>query len=268
MTKILNGKTLALQHEVNLINELKGLPAKRKPGLVSFCNIDDPPSVNYTQMKARKAKEIGIKFLIANYSTYTKKQVLQRKISRYNKNSNIDGIMVQLPLPKTLRVFKDDLLELIDTKKDVDGLTVEGRDHYLPATVKGVLAILDEDIGDWEKKIVAVVGSKGEVGKPMVESLRKRGVKSLIEIDKDLGNITKDLLKADIVISSVGERDLIKVQFVKKGVIAIDVGLGDFDEGVYHKVSAYTPRIGGVGPMTVISLMENVVESYGRKVVE
>lgn len=269
MAEIINGTTLATQHEDNLRRELSSLTQDgRQPTLVSFCNTDDPPSVRYTQMKSGKAISLGIRFVTENYETGTLRSILKDKIKHHNVDQEIDGIMVQLPLPKPLRVFKEELLELIDPEKDVDGLTIKGREIYMPATVKGAMSILDDDIGNWERKVIAVVGSNGEVGRSMVEVLHQRGIQDIIEIDKDLGDISKGIKQADLVISCTGRKGLIKVAYVKPGFIAIDVGLGDFDEGSYQRASAYTPVRGGVGPMTVISLMENVVESYKRKVLK
>lgn len=269
MTEIINGTTLAAQHEELLRKKLEGLTlGHRPPTLVSFCNIYDFPSVQYTKMKAKKAASLGIRFVTEEYSPNSRRETLAEKIQNYNNDPEVDGIMVQLPLPERLRVFKEELLELITPGKDVDGLTIEGRKIYMPATVRGVVSILDDDIGKWVTKVVAVVGSSGEVGRPMVEMLRKRGIQDIIEVDRDLGDISKDLNRADLVISCTGEKGLIKVVDVKPGFIAIDVGLGDFDEGAYQRASAYTPVRGGVGPMTVISLMENVVESYRVKVLK
>ncbi|OGE15509.1 hypothetical protein A2111_02235 [Candidatus Daviesbacteria bacterium GWA1_38_6] len=117
---------------------------------------------------------------------------------------------------------------------------------------------------NWENQKIAVVGATGEIGKPLVKLLRSKGV-NLVEISSSMGSIENDLKNADIIISAVGSENLIRAEMIKEGVILIDVGLGDFDPGCFKKASLYTPKIGGVGPMTVISLMENVTEAFFRK---
>lgn len=267
MSQIIDGVALAEKHKIALLEKIRILksenPKMRNPSIVSFCNEDDPPSVKYTYMKFQKAHELGIDFMAEPYSKETPQEQLSQLLDKYNRDQNIDGIMVQLPLPEELKVLREDLINKIDPKKDVDGLTMKGRKMYLPATVKGVFSILDDMFVDWVKKDIAMVGSEGEVGQPMVEALAERGV-NITEVDRSVGEM-EDLKSADIIISATGQNNLITADMVKGGVIAIDVGLGDFDSSVYKKCLAYTPAIGGVGPMTVVSLMENVIKSFQRK---
>lgn len=262
--KIIDGKTLAKKHEDILKAELSGLNGRR-PTLVSFCNRDDLLSVKYTFLKKQKALDLGIKFLVEEMNSQTSKDDLAGRLKKYGEDWNIDGILIQLPLSDLLKPYKDDLVNLIPLEKDSDGLTGKGK--FLPATVKGVISILDEEISGWTEKKIAIVGSKGEVGKHLSLALHTRSGK-LIEVDKNIGDLGKDLQDADIVTSATGKKSLIKPEMIKDGAILIDIGLGDFDPGSYHKASKYTPVIGGVGPMTVISLMENVVESYRKRMVE
>ncbi len=251
----IDGLALAADHTAKLKVNLQGHPT-----IVSFCNQEDEPSVRYTEMKAQKAAEIGIIFKKEMYSTSTSQEELVEKIRRYNEDPTINGIMVQLPVPLDLVVFQQDLLNLITPKKDVDGLTAEGQKIYMPATVKSVISLLEAEVPGWQQQKIAVVGSEGEIGKPLTETLKSQGV-TPIEIDLNKGDLTTDLHQADIVISTTGKEYLIKPDMVRPGVVAIDVGLGDLDPEVYDKASKYTARTGGVGPMTVVSLMENVVES-------
>ena len=196
------------------------------------------------------------------FSANTPREYLEKMVNKYSKDSEIDGILVQLPLPENLNPFREGLLNLIPLEKDIDGLRDES--PYLPATVKAVISILDENVKEWKSEKIAVVGATGEVGKPMVKYLKENNV-TVSEISRNLGNLDTDLKDADIIVSAVGEENLIKEEMIKNGVILIDVGLGDFDSGCYERASMYTPKTGGVGPMTVISLMENVVESYASK---
>lgn len=256
-SKILDGKTLALKHEDLLKQKLS--QKKHSPKIVSFCNEEDNASVMYTNMKKQKAGDLRIEFIAENYSSATPKDEIVKKIEKYNDDSGVDGIMIQLPLPESL----NGLLDLIDPQKDVDGLVKES--HFLPATVKGVISILDEYIKGWETKIIAVVGALGSMGEAVTKALKERGT-HVIEIDKKISaSNLNDCRDAEIVISCAGVRNLIILDHIREGAILIDVGLGDFDPATLQKASLYTPEKGGVGPMTVISLMENVVESYEKR---
>lgn len=268
--KIIDGRALALKHQQILTDYLqnqktnwyKHFPNRPfiNPSIISFCNSDDPPSVKYTLMKYQKAKEIGIDFIAQDYSLDTPQSILAELVIKYNKDPQLDGIMLQLPLPDNLAKYKQFLLNSIDPKKDVDGLTGQGRKFYLPATVKGVISILDEVVkSNWQDKLIGVVGAEGEVGKPLIEALDQKGAKNIVKIDIKIGDINSDLKPCDIVISSTGQPGLIKKEMLKQDVIALDIGLGDFHPDVYQLASLYTPKVGGVGPMTVISLMENII---------
>lgn len=260
--KIIDGRVLAKKHEQILKKKLAKIKKTKNPAIVSFCNIEDPPSVKYTFMKFMKARQIGIDFMAEEFSANTDRSILSDLITQYVGDPNIDGIMVQLPLPPDLNIFKEDLLNLIPPEKDVDGITPRG--NFLSATVRAVLTILDEEIEDWKEKIVAVVGSQGEIGKPLCNFLEGQNIKFL-KIDKYEGNLLTDLKKADIIISATGQKGLIKQDMIKEGVILIDVGLGDFDKRCYKKASRYTPIFGGVGPVTVICLMENIIRSFQQR---
>lgn len=256
-SKILDGKTLALKHEDILKQKLS--QKTRSPKIVSFCNKEDGASVTYTNMKKQKAGDLGIEFIAENYNSATPRDEIVKKIEKYNDDLGVDGIMLQLPLPESL----SGLLNLIDPQKDVDGLVKES--PFLPATVKGVISILDEYIKRWETKVIAVVGALGSMGEVMTKALKERGV-NIIEIDKKISaSNLNDCKDAEIVISCVGVRNLILPDYIREGATLIDVGLGDFDPATLQKASLYTPEKGGVGPMTVISLMENVVESNEKR---
>lgn len=282
--KIIDGKALAEKLGVELKEKLGEL--KERPLVVSILIGADPNSLLYTQMKQKKAEEFNIDFLPMKFPVSATFENVSKQIKILNNNPEVKGIMIQLPVPKDfLRgMHKNDLINLINPKKDIDGMRMES--PFLSATVKGVLKILDSIasqfsvlssqfsdqslpvvsssvLGKWYKdKVFAVVGSEGEVGKPLVHELAGMGAKEIIRLDKrnpecDMG----DLKKADVVISCTGVLGLVDAEMVKEGVIAIDVGLGDFDPSVYEKASLYTPKFGGVGPLTIISLMENILEA-------
>lgn len=243
-----------------------GYPS-RKPAIVSFANKEDPSSVKYTKLKQSKAESLGIQFNIIYITPKTPFQEAKDKVIKFNEASWVDGIMAQLPITQSLQNFKDNLIELIVPEKDVDGLTPAGRKIYIPATVLAVLQILEARGSIIEDKIVAVVGSEGEIGAPLCDELEKLHPKSLIKIDKKNPgtNVTTDLNSADFVFSATGVRHLIKGDYLKPGVVAYDIGLGDLDPSVYQIASEYTPEFGGVGPNTVVALMRNVLQAYMSK---
>lgn len=265
--KIIDGKALALEHKRILAERIKDLRPTRQLVIVSFCNVVDKDSRQYTRMKAREAESLGIRFITEEYSTDVTKEILEEKILEYNDDPDVDGVMIQLATQEVAE-YESDLVRLIIPEKDVDGLTLEGRRIYLPATVRGVMAILDERVGNnWEDKRIAEVGSTGTIGVGIMEALRGREIEDIVEIALGLGDITQDLKDRDIVIATTGVESLVKPDYVKDGVVLIDVGLKDIDPEALKKASLYTPRQGGVGPMTVISLFENLVDAYERKVV-
>ncbi|MFA5933503.1 MAG: bifunctional 5,10-methylenetetrahydrofolate dehydrogenase/5,10-methenyltetrahydrofolate cyclohydrolase [Microgenomates group bacterium] len=267
MDKIIDGRKLALLRQQKLEEEIKTL--SKTPKVVSFLIGEDAPSVLYTNIKQKKAEEIGINFEAIRLPVETEFEEVAKKINELNDDSSVDGIMVQLPMPEEFLKGKEehDLLELIDGEKDVDGLTSKGK--FLSATVRSVISILeDEGISVSGKKVV-VVGASDLVGKPVAGELKKMGADVVI-CDSKTTRLQGETLEAQILISATGVPGLIKGDMVKEGVIVIDVGaekvdgkvVGDVDfESVASKSSRITPVPGGVGPMTVISLMENVVEA-------
>ncbi|MDD2823441.1 MAG: tetrahydrofolate dehydrogenase/cyclohydrolase catalytic domain-containing protein [Candidatus Daviesbacteria bacterium] len=269
---IIDGRKLALLRQQKLEEVIKTL--NKTPKVVSFLIGEDAPSVLYTNIKQKKAIEIGINFQpIHLASPLVEWEVVCSKIEELNQDESVDGIMVQLPLPEEFLKGKNDseLLELIDGEKDVDGLTTKGK--FLSATARSVISILEDENISVEGKKVVVVGASNLVGKPVAESLRKMNAN--VEVcDTKTTNLKECTLQADILISATGVPGLITGDMVKDNVIVIDVGaekvdgkvVGDVDfESVAHKASRITPVPGGVGPMTVISLMENVVEAVNIK---
>ncbi len=263
MSQIIDGRLLAQKHEQALQALLSQTGKSHPPTLVSFCNQSDKPSVKYTQMKAAKAEELGIKFITEMITPESDLPTILQKIQNYNQDPTIDGIMLQMPLPSRLEPHQAQIINSISPQKDVDGLSAEGQKYYLPATVKAVISLLDEADSNWPTKKIGLLGSTGEVGRPLMEFFRRSGVNAT-GVTRHVGNIDQDLKDCDVVISSTGAENVVKPNMVKPGFIAIDVGLGDFDPDTLAKASKYTPKTGGVGPMTVISLMENLVDSYQK----
>lgn len=263
MGQAIDGKKLAFEKEQIIKEEIKKL--SKPPQIRSILVGSDPPSVMYTNMKQKKAQEVGVNFEPVKLADDITSDDLKKKIDELDNDPDIDGIMVQLPLPPRLKPETDEILAHISPQKDVDGLTPEGMKYFTPATVKGILSLLDFLNTDFKTQKFGVVGAEGEIGMPLMLELKKRGAK-VVGVDKKIqGTSLEDIGDSDIVISATGVQGLIKPGFVKKGVVAIDVGGGELDPEVFSKASFYTPKYGGVGPMTIISLMENSLEAARKK---
>lgn len=263
--KIIDGNKLAYLHEKIVREKVARLGFR--PKIVSILVGDDPASALYSKLKKEKAASVGIEFELKQFSQNTPFGDVSAEISRLNQNPKVNGIMVQLPLSESFLgdFSKYDLLNQINPQKDVDGLT--GASSVLPATVRAVLEILEDEKISLEGKVV-VVGRSDLVGKPLAITLQKMGVNVSVGHSKteDLKALTS---LADVLISATGQPHLIKGDMVKSGAVVIDVGtaklngsiVGDVDmTSVYPKVSKITPVPGGVGPMTVVALMENMVK--------
>jgi len=262
MAKIFDGEQEAAKRELALAAKVKALGKKLK--LVSVVVGDNPASHLYVRLKGEAAKRVGIGFVKEEIqSSNGKFQIdeIKDKIDGYGNDKIVTGVMVQLPLPGELRDKTAEVLGAIKLSKDVDGLRDNSK--FLPATAKAVMSILEKVVpeGVKDKKIV-VVGRSNIVGKPVAKELRKLGAEVTVGHSKtaDLGVETR---KAEILISAVGRTGLIQKDMVKPGAIVIDVGepKADVAYDVRSVASVVTPVPGGVGPMTVISLLENVVAS-------
>lgn len=273
--KLINGKKLARKREEDLRERVKKL--RRTPKVVSLLIGDDPPSILYTQMKQKKAEEVGIDFepwYIEETKTYDEVVDLIRSL---NVDPVVDGIMVQLPIPKKfLGTHKTrDLLQIINVRKDIDGLTPYS--PFYTAAVVAVMTIIEEERIKVTGKRCVVVGASELIGKPIAYELEKLGGEVKV-LDKHTKDLKLETGEADILVSATGVVDLIKGDMVKEGVVIIDVGVmvieeeedgkkektvkGDVEfESVAPKASKITPVPGGVGPLTVISLMENVAKA-------
>ncbi len=259
MTTILDGKKLAKE----ILEGLKGSQGKLT---IIMCG-ERPDSVLYTNIKKKKGEEIGLGVDIVKFDEDVGETELISRI----KNLECDGIIVQLPLPKHLDSKK--ILASIPPEKDVDGLTktslgkvLLGDESFASATPKGVVRLLEEYKIEVKGKEVVIINHSNIVGKPLAMMLVNRGATVTIchEFTKDLSQHT---LRADILVSGVGKPNFISKEMVKEGVIIVDVGIskvnekivGDVAENVKEKASFFTPVPGGVGPMTVAMLLENVV---------
>src|SRR3989344_1046084 len=262
MAKILEGKKLSLSLAKRLADKVKRLKIKPKLVIIQIGNLEE--SNTYIKNKKNFAEKIGVLVEHKIYPQSVKEAQIIKDISRYNKDSSIHGIMVQLPGPKNFNV--KEVLNTIDYKKDVDGL----RGGFIPATALGAIALLDQYKIQISGKKVVVVGSSNLVGKPLALALVDRGATVTI-CHKDTKNLPGETRRADILISAVGLPKLITLKHVSKNQTVIDIGItvtkdgkvvGDVDfKKVSKIVRAITPVPGGVGPMTVASLFQNLLKA-------
>lgn len=269
-SNIIDGKKLALAHERQVRQKLCYLP--KPPSVRSILVGDDPPSVLYTNMKQKKAMEVGIDFQAIRIGIDEQFEKLVETIQNLNSNPEIDGIMIQLPIPDEFLQGRkqEEVLNLIKASKDIDGLTNKG--VFLPAVVRAVMEILEDEEIELAGKNAVVLGASRLVGQPVAKELSQRH--AVVKVcDKETPNQEEIIKNADILVSATGVVGLVKGEMVKQGVVVIDVGaekvdhkvMGDVDfETVAPKASKITPVPGGVGPMTVICLMENVADAANK----
>ncbi len=270
--KIIDGKALAEKIRQKVKADVGKLGFN--PCLAVILAGNNHASELYVSKKNEACKEAGIKFELFRFPENADDETIIREIEKLNFDNNIHAILVQLPLPAGLNTGK--ILDSIRPEKDVDCLTSEnlgklflGKERFLPATVKAVLEIIEGLKTDVKGKAVTVVGQSNIVGKPLSVLLANRFA-TVISCHIRTKNLPEKTKTADILISAVGKPDLITAGMIKKGAIVIDVGInkvgdkvaGDVDfEKVREVASHITPVPGGVGPMTVACLLENVLEA-------
>lgn len=281
MTKIFDGRKFAQEKEKLLAKKVADFKAKTgiTPKLVSIVVGSNPASHLYLKHKQQSALRIGIAFEKIEFPENAQAEEIIRKIREKNQDKKTHGIMVQLPLPEELRVTGCGLrvLDTINPEKDVDCLTQDnfdllekGKPRFLPATVKAVIEVIRETRHEIRGVNVCVAGASKIVGKPLAIMLSNMGASVTVCRSKttDLAEQTK---KADILISATGVPSLIKPEMVKTGAVVIDVGSpkGDVDPSTGStalttsplRASFFTPVPGGVGPVTIVCLMENTLQA-------
>ena len=271
---IIDGKQIAKDLRIKIANEVKTL--KRPPGLAVILVGEDPASAVYVRNKERACKEAGFFSDKIIKSENTTEEQLLEEVERLNNNPHIDGILVQLPLPSHINSNK--VIEHISPLKDVDGFhsenigkLMQNKSHLRPCTPKGVMTILSSI----DCKVIGmncvVVGASNIVGRPMaMELLNARGTVTICNSKtKDLAGVVS---RADIVVVGVGIPEMVKGDWVKDGAIVIDVVINRLEDGrlvgdvdfdaIKEKAGAITPVPGGVGPMTIATLLENTLIAY------
>ncbi|MDR1168251.1 MAG: bifunctional 5,10-methylenetetrahydrofolate dehydrogenase/5,10-methenyltetrahydrofolate cyclohydrolase [Heliobacteriaceae bacterium] len=274
MPIILDGKKLKEKILADLKTRVDARP--EKPALAVILAGDDPASKIYVGSKEKTAQSLGINSVVLNYPADVAEKTLLDKINDLNNDENITAILVQLPLPK--HINKNNIINAICPRKDVDGFTPENagmlfsgqKPYAYPCTPRGILLLLDEYGIEPEGKHVVVAGRSNIVGKPAAQMFLNRNATVTIchSRTKNLAEITKT---ADILVSAVGAK-IIKENMLKPGCVVVDAGIfkdengkitGDVDfEAVSTTVSHITPVPGGVGPMTIATLMLNTVELF------
>ncbi|MCK0472550.1 bifunctional methylenetetrahydrofolate dehydrogenase/methenyltetrahydrofolate cyclohydrolase FolD [Halalkalibacter sp. APA_J-10(15)] len=277
--QLLNGKELAAKKREKMKEKVKGLVEQNvTPGLAVILIGENPASQTYVRAKQKACADVGIySRLIERPESISEIELLQ-EIDLLNNDPAIDGILVQLPLPK--HITEQAVIERIAPEKDVDGFhpisigkMMTGEDTFLPCTPYGVVEMMKEAKLQLEGQHVVVVGRSNIVGKPVGQLLLNENatVTYCHSRTKDMRGLTT---QADILIVAVGRPKFIKADDVKDGAVVVDVGINrvdgklcgdvDFDD-VKEKASYLTPVPGGVGPMTITMLLENTIQSAQQR---
>ena len=285
--QLLDGKSCAteIRTELSEIVRLRKLNGKKVPHLAAIIVGENGGSISYVNAKIAACEEIGFKSTLISFDKLISEKDLLQKISDLNEDENIDGFIVQLPLPSHINELK--ITQAIDPKKDVDGFHPQNLGNmmlnipsFLPATPAGIIELLSRNKIETEGKNCVIIGRSNIVGMPLSIMLARNSNPGNCTVTlahsktKNLAEITK---KADILIAALGKPEFITNEMVKDGAVVIDVGTtrvedssrergwrlcGDvkFDE-VAEKCSFITPVPGGIGPMTIASLMINTLKA-------
>lgn len=276
---IISGKELSAKLKAEMAERVATFPAEygRVPHLVVILVGEDPGSVSYVKGKAKASAEVGIRnTTIRRPDTITEDELLGM-IAELNADDGVDGILVQLPLPK--HIDEDKIIAAIDKSKDVDGfhpLNVaalwQKQPCTLPCTPKGIIKMLKSAGVEISGREAVVIGRSNIVGLPVSKLLLDENATVTIAHSrtKNLGEVTR---RADILVVAIGRPKFVKADMVKEGAVVIDVGVnrdpetgklcGDVDfAAIEPKASVITPVPGGVGPMTICCLMENTIECF------
>ena len=275
MRKIIDGKKISGEIKEELKEKVEKM--KVKPTLVVISVGDNPASKVYVGQKEKCAKYIGFNYLHQHFDTISDDELI-KVIEKLNKDKKVNGVIVQLPLPNGMDETR--IVNTIIPEKDVDGLTylnagllLNNKTTMVSCTPKGIMELLKREKVDLVGANAVVIGRSILVGKPMMNLLINANatVTMCHSKTKNLEKITK---KADILIVAIGKKHFITRDMVKRGAVVIDVGINRVDgklygdvnyDDVYSKVKKITPVPGGVGPMTVVMLMKNVIEAYEKQ---
>lgn len=279
----MDGKALSLhieseiQSKVSLFT-LKGL---RAPKLVVLLVGDNPASVTYVRNKEKACLRVGFESEVIRMSADVQTEDVLKVINQLNQDITVDGILVQLPIPKHLDVNR--IIESLDPKKDVDGLhsiniakLYANQEGFVPCTPRGIMTLLKHYKIEISGKHAVVIGRSALVGRPVAQLLLNEN-STVTVCHSKTRNLEKITQMADIVVVAIGQERFLKSNFITHADAIIDVGInrindklvGDVDyESLIDKVDYMTPVPGGVGPMTIVSLLENTLNAYELKLKE
>ena len=289
--QILDGKkaSQAIRDELKIEVAQLNAEGKKIPHLAAILVGNNGASSTYVAAKVKACEEVGFKSTLIHYEETISETKLLDKIRDLNTDPDIDGILVQLPLPK--HISDEEVINAIDPDKDVDGFhpinvgyMVQGLPTFVPATPHGIMLLLEHFKVETKGKHAVVVGRSNIVGRPMsilLSGNSNPGNCTVTICHSQTKNIKEFFLQADIIVAALGKPDFITADMVKEGAIVIDVGItrvedatkksgfklkGDVDfENVAPKCSWITPVPGGVGPMTIAALMKNTYRSCSQK---
>jgi methylenetetrahydrofolate dehydrogenase (NADP+)/methenyltetrahydrofolate cyclohydrolase len=289
--QILDGKkaSQAIRDELKIEVAQLNAEGKKIPHLAAILVGNNGASATYVAAKVKACEEVGFKSTLIHFEDTISENKLLDKIKELNNDPDIDGLLVQLPLPK--HISDEEVINAIDADKDVDGFhpinvgyMVQGLPTFVPATPHGIMLLLEHFKVDTKGKHAVVVGRSNIVGRPMsilLSGNTNPGNCTVTICHSQTKNIKEFCLQADIIVAALGKPDFITADMVKEGAIVIDVGItrvedatkksgfklkGDVDyENVAPKCSWITPVPGGVGPMTIAALMKNTYRSCSQK---
>ena len=285
---ILDGKiaSLAVKKDLQIQTHKLADSGKRPPHLAAILVGTNGASETYVASKIRNCEETGIKSTLVRLNSDVEEAVLLEAIDKLNKDPEVDGILVQLPLPK--QISEQKVIEAINPAKDVDGFhpnsagkLVQGLPTFIPATPYGIMLMLEYFDIETKGKHAVVIGRSNIVGRPMsilLSSNQKRGNCTVTICHSQTPNLKEICLQADILVAALGRPEFVKADMVKEGAVVIDVGITRVDDPtakkgfrikgdvafaeVAPKTSAITPVPGGVGLMTIAGLLKNTLQAY------
>lgn len=288
MQQLLDGKAMALQIKDEIANEVRALTQQghRAPHLAAVIVGEDGASMTYVANKEKSSHEVGFTSSVYRMSEKTTEKQLLETVEFLNNDPDIDGFIVQLPLPK--HIDEQKVINAISPDKDVDGFTpvnvgrmVLGEECFVPATPMGICTLLQRYGIETVGKHCVVLGRSNIVGTPVANLLSRKGVDCTVTMchsrTKNLAEITR---QADILVVAIGKPEFVTADMVKPGAVVIDVGIHRVEDAsrksgyriigdVKHsevdaKCSWVTPVPGGVGPLTIVSLLQNTMKAYRR----
>lgn len=289
MYQLLDGKQTSIAIKDQIANEVRSFTNKglRPPHLAAILVGDDGASQTYVANKEKSSHEVGFTSSVYRYSANTSEEELLKAIEFLNNDDDIDGFIVQLPLPKQINEQK--VINAISPEKDVDGFTpinigrmVLGEEAFLPATPMGICSILKHFNIETSGKHCVVLGRSNIVGTPVANLLSRKGFDCTVTLchsrTQNLPEITR---QADILVVAIGKPEFVTADMVKDGAVLVDVGIhripddtkksgfriiGDVKHSeVDAKCSWVTPVPGGVGPLTIVSLLQNTMKAYKKR---